>query len=195
MAARALAPRSGPARAEELELLRVAVVDLAAISAAEWDAFAQGLRAQVLARGERLVRQGSPVDGVWFLVRGLVRIVRREREREVTLGFDCERRFVGDTEAWLTGGPARCTIEALEECRLIHLSRALLEDLPRRHPCWEELFRRVAERQLLHKIDKELRIRTLTPRERYEELVRQGSYLVKRVPQYLLAISASRPRR
>ena len=59
--------------------------------------------------------------------------------------------------------------------------------LATRHAVWRELSLRIAERELAHKIDKELRIRTLTPEQRYTELVRSNSYLVHRVPQYHLA--------
>jgi CRP-like cAMP-binding protein len=179
--------RRTPADAEALERLRREVLGLADVPPAEWEHFASRVAAASLAKGRLLVRQDRPAPSVWYLARGLVRIFLREREREVTLGFDCEERWIGSFEAFVTGGPARCSVQALEDCLLLELPDLFLRELPRRHACWQEVVMRLHERQILHRIDKELRIRTRSPQERYEDLVRRHSYLVRRVPQYLLA--------
>ena len=108
-------------------------------------------------------------------------------EREVTLGFDCEGRFVGAYDAYVRREPASVALEALEPCVVLRFERALLEELDARHECWRELSRRVAEEQLVRRMEKELRQRTRTSAERYAELVRSDSFLVRRVPQYHLA--------
>ena len=167
--------------------MRRAFTDLAPIQDDEWHHLERLLTVRTAPAGAVLLREGEPVDWLGYLLAGLVRIVRRGGEREVTLGFDCEQRFVGAFDAYATRTPARYGIEALEPCRLALFERATLAALEQRHACWRELFRRIAERELVRKIDKELRIRTRTAEERYAELVRTGSFLVRRVPQYHLA--------
>jgi len=171
----------------ELSALRRAFDALTSIPDAEWAHASQGAVLQELPRGAALLHQGEPVEWLGYLARGLIRIHRLAAEREVTLGFDCEGRFVGAYDAFVTRTPAQYALQALEPSLVVRFARAQLAELQARHPCWRELFGRIVERQLLHKIDKELRIRTRTPEERYAELLRTGSYLVRRVPQYHLA--------
>jgi CRP-like cAMP-binding protein len=173
--------------ARDLAAVRRAFTALAAIPDDEWRFVEERVASRDVPRGALLLREGEPVDWLGYLTRGLVRIVHLSDAREVTLGFDCEERFVGAYDAYATRTPARYGLEALEPSRLVRFERGLLDALNERHACWRELFRRVAERELVRKIDKELRIRTRTSAERYAELVRTGSYLVQRVPQYHLA--------
>ena len=171
----------------ELLSLRCAFDAIAPLPAAEWEFCRAHATVRDFARGEPLVRQGERVDWLGFLLSGLVRYYRLEDGREVTLGFDREERFVGAFDAYTSRQPARYSIHALEPGRVVRFDRNLFDQLAARHAIWRELSMRIAERQLAHRIDKELRIRTLSAEERYTELVRSDSYLVHRVPQYQLA--------
>ena len=171
----------------ELLALRAAFDALVPLPAEEWEFCRARTTIRDFARGEPLLRQGERVDWLGFLLGGLARIHRTEDAREVTLGFDCEGRFVGAFDAYTSREPARYAIEALEPCRLARFDRAFFDVLAARHAVWRELSARIAERELVHKIDKELRIRTRSAEQRYAELVRSGSFLVHRVPQYHLA--------
>ena len=172
---------------QDLAAVRRAFAPLSTIPDDEWRFLEERAVLRQVPKGSALLREGELVDWLGYLTRGLVRIVRRVGGREVTLGFDCEERFVGAYDAYVTRTPARYGIEALEPSRCVRFERGLLDALEGRHACWRELFRRIAERELVRKLDKELRIRTRTSEERYAELVRRGSYLVRRVPQYHMA--------
>jgi CRP-like cAMP-binding protein len=171
----------------ELLSLRCAFDALVKLPAEEWRYCQAHTTVRDFARGEPLLRQGERVDWLGFLLGGLVRYHRVEDQREVTLGFDCEDRFTGAFDAYTSRQPARYSIQALEPSRLARFDRGFFDVLTTRHAVWRELSWRIAERQLVHKIDKELRIRTLSPQQRYADLVRSDSYLVHRVPQYHLA--------
>ncbi|MSR61620.1 MAG: Crp/Fnr family transcriptional regulator [Planctomycetes bacterium] len=172
---------------DELTALHRAFAALAPIPDGEWIYLSARVEFRDVPRGATLLREGESVEWLGFLTRGLVRIFLTLEEREVTLGFDCEERFVGAYDAYRARTRARYGIEALEASTLVRFERALLEELEARHAAWRELFRRLVERELAHKIDKELRIRARSAEERYAELVATNSYLVRRVPQYHLA--------
>jgi CRP-like cAMP-binding protein len=63
----------------------------------------------------------------------------------------------------------------------------ILERLTAGHECWRELSRRVAEDEFARKMDQQVQLRTRTPEERYTELERTRSVLLRRVPQYHMA--------
>jgi len=173
--------------AHDIARLRDAFTALAPLPEDEWSFLCARLELRELPRGAALVREGETVDWLGFLTRGSVRIFHTLDGREVTLGFDCEQRFVGAYDAYRTRTRSRTGLEALEASTLVRFERALLDELDARHAAWRELFRRVAEHELVRKMDKELRIRTRSAEERYAELVRTNSWLVRRVPQYHLA--------
>lgn len=159
----------------------------------EWAWFAGQVERREWAKGEVLVPQGRPAEAAYFLLRGLVQYFwEGPGARDVTFGFDFEGRFATDVESFFSlevseRVPARRSVRALEDIDCLVLRRSLLELAYERHPVWDEAMRLSLQRVLLHRSDKEHRIRTLTPEERYSQLLEEDSPLAHRVPQYLLA--------
>lgn len=152
-----------------------------------WAAMERRARSVVAPRGEILLHQGEAVDWLAYLERGLLRTFKTVGEREVNLGFEREGAYVGAYDAYVQRRPSEVAIEALEECHLVRFERAALEELMREHAAFRELFARVSELELARHIAEERHARTHSPQERYAELERTGSYLVRRVPLYHLA--------
>ncbi len=153
----------------------------------EWDWLADRVLRRTHARGEVLLREGQRAEELFYIEQGIVRIVARSGEDEVNLGFDCEGRFVTELESLRAGGPARHSVVALEPVRCLAIARDTLERLEGRHHGWRDVVRAHFEHLLARKARKEHAARTLSPAERYRRLVAEGSYLVRRVPQYHLA--------
>src|SRR5262245_21606352 len=95
---------------DELSALRQACAALAPIPDEEWTFLAARIARRALPRGAWLLRQGEPVEWLGFLARGLVRLSHQSGEREVTLGFDCEGRFIGAYDAFAQRAPARVAL-------------------------------------------------------------------------------------
>jgi CRP-like cAMP-binding protein len=182
---RSLPTTEWPRRA--VERIRALHGEFADLPAGEWAAFAARLRPRRCARGQSLLRQGEACDWIAFLLRGAVRLVCRDGDRAVILGFDFEDRFIGDYASFLTGAGSAFAIECLEDCELVLLSRADLQALYDRHPCWQRVGRQLAERQYVRRSLKEQQIRLLSPTERYQQIVADKPYLVRRVPLRELA--------
>lgn len=181
--------RGEPSAASDREPTRMrrAFDALVSIPAEQWAEVDRRARCVDVPRGEILLRQDEAVDWLGFLERGLLRSFRFAGEREVNLGFECEGGYVGAYEAYVQKKPAQIGIQALEDSRLVRFERAALDALMAGHPCWRELFARVSEAELVRKIEVEQHARTHTPEERYAELERTGSFLVRRVALYHLA--------
>ncbi len=159
-----------------------------AIPEPEWQHLIERVGVTILPCGSMLFREGDVVRCLYFIARGLLRLFwTNSNGREINSGFDYEDRFMTDVASFFTGVPARFAIQALEDCELLYFDHATYEHLLTRHVCWERLWRRQLETQFVRKVDKELRIRTLTAQQRYRLLVNQASPLLERVPQYHLA--------
>ena len=111
--------------------LRRAFEALTPIPEAEWAHASREAVLQDLPRGAALLCQGEPVEWLGYLARGLIRIHRLAGEHEVTLGFDCEGRFIGAYDAYATRTRARYGLQALVRslrarcrCRVVSRRRA-----------------------------------------------------------------------
>jgi CRP-like cAMP-binding protein len=167
--------------------MRHAFGALVAIPEGQWEELLRHARSIDVPKGEILLREGEPVHWLAFCERGLLRNYRLVRDREVNLGFDCEGGYVGAYDAYQRREPSQIAIQALEPSRLARFERAGIDALIAGHPCWRELFGRVSELELMRRIESERHARTHSPEERYAELERTGSFLVKRVALYHLA--------
>jgi CRP-like cAMP-binding protein len=116
-----------------------------------------------------------------------LRNFRRVEDREVNLAFDCEGSYVGAYDAYTRRARSQYGIEALEPSRIVRFDRRAHETLAKGRPCWRELFQRITESELARKIEGEVQKRSMTIEQRYAELERKRSFLVRRVPQYHLA--------
>ncbi len=157
------------------------------VTEAEWDSFVSRLETRVIARHGCLLEERAVCRHIFFVHRGLTRYFTTEEGREVTMAFNGEHRFVTAFDSFLTGQPSRISIQALEDCDVTAIPRSLLLEMYDRSPAWDRIGRLHAEQIYLRKMDKEMRIRVLTPQERYERMVENDPTLVDRVPQYLLA--------
>ncbi len=82
--------------------------------------------------GDLIIRQGDRGDTMFILVEGSVAVVR-EGEPRVTLSLLSEGAFFGEY-ALLTDLQRTATIEALEECTVLTISRKVMRDLVVEHP-------------------------------------------------------------
>ena len=167
--------------------LRSAVCLDVPIDDAQWAELMRGVRRRVFAKGAALVRPGTVARHVFFLERGIVRYFVPVGDGFVNLGFDCEGRFAADGESISTGAPSVRGIEALSDVVAWALPNAHLRALEARDDAWRRVRLAQLVRRQRHAAEKERRIRTRTPEERYADLVREGSYLARRVPLYHLA--------
>lgn len=167
--------------------MRHAFAALVAIPDEQWAELERHARRIEVPKDEILLREGEPVHWLAFLERGLVRSYQLARDREVNLAFECEGGYVGAYDAYQRRERSQIAIEAMEPSRLVRFERAGIDALTAGHPCWRELFGRVSELELARRIEDERHARTHSPEERYAELERTGSFLVKRVALYHLA--------
>ncbi len=151
----------------------------------EW--FGAQVASCAVPKGELLIAEGELVEHAFFLLEGMVRHVSKRGDRQVTFGFDYEGRLTSDLLGFFGGERARSSLEAIEDVTAVRIGRATLEAGYARDPVWEHLGRRRLQETVVHLADKEDRIRTLTPEQRYRALVDARSPLALRVPQYLLA--------
>lgn len=171
-----------------LKRMRHVLERLASLPDEEWSYFFSRLEMLEHARGGQIFRQGERVDRIYFVGRGLVRVFyRSESGEEINRSFFRENEFFTAELSFYGNMPSNVGAEALEDTRLLFISRETLGECYRRNPGWERLGRLIAEQNYVRKEIKEMFSRQTTARERYLHLLAKSPALVERVPLYHLA--------
>jgi CRP-like cAMP-binding protein len=167
--------------------MRAACDELAAIPDAEWRYFWSRVRAREFSPRQHLVREGHAAPCIHFILSGLVRLYYNRDGREFVRGFDFEHRWAAAYDSVLTGEPATFSIETLEPTSTLSFTGDGLQEMYRRHPCWDRLGRRILEAQWIRQSDKARRFGVYSPEEHYRLLIARQSPIIDRVPLNQLA--------
>lgn len=131
-----------------------------------------------------LQKQGNTAQRLWVLQQGIARYYYAHGEKEITGWFDVEGDVVGAVYSLAGYGPARETIQLLEDSRLVEIQLSALvtgaADFPvLKADLIQHYFIALEERVKF--------FQNLDGRQRYQQLLAERPALVQRVPLHLLA--------
>ncbi|WP_214071594.1 Crp/Fnr family transcriptional regulator [Mucilaginibacter sp. dw_454] len=172
---------------------------------AEWIVFTQHLTYSTLKKKQYFAVEGKVCDKIAFVVTGSVRYFHIKDGVDITGYFSFENEFVSSYKSYLTGMPALNYIQALEDTRLINISKKDMDAMlnnPLLAYKMERFGRLAAEYYLCCYEDRVAAFITQTPEERYLDLLSTGREILQRMPQHYIAnflgitpVSLSRIRR
>jgi CRP-like cAMP-binding protein len=156
---------------------------------AEWAPLAVALRVRPLARHAHFVEAGETRPELALVLSGALRLYYpRPSGEERTTYFFFENHLLADYAGCLTGRPSQLGIQALTDCELVVFDYAVLRGLYDQLPVYERFGRLLAEYHLLGTDARLVEQLTLSPEERYRQLLRSGkTKILERVPQHLVA--------
>lgn len=141
-----------------------------------------------LRRGQYLLRTGQPVESVAFIHQGLFQLgYEDQRGRLLVKSFCAEGDLVSDLASFLTGQPARLSIEALEDSELLVAPlgpfRAVLDS----SLAGARLAQRFVERLYVAKAEREAAFLLQSAEERYATFLARAPGLAERLRDYQVA--------
>lgn len=173
---------------EALHILRAEIEKFVAIPDEEWEFLLSKLEYMDFPKGAFLAKPGEMADQIHTILRGAVRIYYADDEgKEFNKQFGIEFSTVGSYSSLIFGQPCRYYIQALEDTATASCSKALIDQLYERHPCWERMGRFGAQQYLLFKEKREEELIRDNLEERYRVFLREYPGLYKRIPQYHIA--------
>ena len=154
----------------------------------EWFHFVKLLGLKRVPKDSLYYRQGEKFDEIGFVVKGLLyNYYTMEDGKYLVKKFLFEGNPVTCYSDLIRGTPASFSCKALEDCLLITLKYKDLEELYKRHACWERLGRISAEVLFADKEKREFDFLSKDAKGLYASFVQDTPDLVNRVPQYLIA--------
>jgi len=154
---------------------------------AEIQLFKSKLLTKELQPLEVLHSEGVICEYEAFVEKGLLRSYYHKNEVEHINQFFFEGQWVADYESFLTQSPSKVTIQALEACQLLIMSKSDIDFLSTQLPNWNALGKQFFERLYIKKEKRNASLFLTSATERYLALLEEQPRLVQRVPQYYIA--------
>ncbi|MFY7900929.1 MAG: Crp/Fnr family transcriptional regulator [Chitinophagaceae bacterium] len=157
------------------------------LSNEEWIALEDKLKLKTFKKGDAIVKQGDVSNYVYFIEKGFCRIYNTINQKEISTGFIGENEYVSIYDSFLTRKPATENLECLEDIILFALHYDDMQFLYNQYPVFQIFGRKIAEMLFIHVSQRSNALLLLTPEQRYQRMIDNGSNLLQKVPQYMLA--------
>ena len=135
----------------------------------------------------KLAEEGKIAKELFFILKGLVRLYYTKDGEEITGFIFKENLFASSYDSFLRQVPSIQTLEALEDCDLLVITKRGLEKLYEELPKMHLLARKVAEQRF---INAQMILSSFildSPEERYLKFEEQHGDLLLRVPHHIIA--------
>lgn len=153
----------------------------------EWEYAAESITIKKFKKNEYLLTAGTVATHSFIILKGIVRIYYiTDSGKEFNRGFVMENNLVGSIGSMIKSLPSRFYIQALEDTEAGLLWRSKIEELYKRHICWERLVRLIAENSLIQIEARESK-KLDSPKERYLRFIDKHPDILYRLPQYHIA--------
>jgi len=168
--------------------LRQHIEQFVRLSDDDWALMEPHLSMRSIAKHDFMIRERSIGREVGYILEGEMRHFYTHAGEERTTYFYFENHLVGPYHSCLTGRPSRLSIEALSDTRLIVFPFSVLKKLFAANHAWNTFGRLLAEYLGLGLEDRMVGLLTLSPEERYIELLQSNKKkIIERIPQHLIA--------
>lgn len=134
-----------------------------------------------------LLYEGDVSNHIFFITKGSLRLWHNDNGQDITMQFFFENQIVSSFESFYSGEESVFSIESLEETNLYILSKKNWTKLLKEYPRLNHLFTTIIAQRFMDYSKLFLSRIKDTPEERYIDLVRQHSVILKRVPDYYIA--------
>lgn len=153
----------------------------------DWQVLEERIVVKDFKKGTPIVQQGQVCNCVYFIEKGLCRFYKIIDGKEISSGFVCENEYVSSYDSFLTRLPAFENLDALEDTTLLCLTYDDIQFLYENYPAYQIFGRKMAEMLFIWITERTNALLLLTPEQRYQQIIEKESYLLQRIPQYMLA--------
>lgn len=172
----------------QFDAFRKYLATFVSVPPTEWLHLVSVLRLRHLEKGEYYFKQGQKFDEIGFVVKGLLcGYYVLDNGKQTVKKFFAEGEPVSCYADLIMGTPADFSCQTLEPTTLITLKYSELQNLYKRHACWEKMGRISAEKIFIEKEQRTRSYLTMRGRGRYIHFCNRNPALVERIPQYLIA--------
>jgi CRP-like cAMP-binding protein len=109
------------------------------------------------------------------------------KAHEHILFFSFEDWWLADFESYYTQEPAKQYIQAMENCELLCIAKTDLDKLEEEIPKLKIFFQQKKQKMIFATMNNLREVKSLTPEERYLNLLNKHPHIFQRIPQQYIA--------
>lgn len=157
------------------------------LTTAEFDRFISHFKREYVPRKYFYLKAGQITTHTAYLNKGSLRVFTLDKNgNEHILFFAFEDWWIGDMESYHTQEPGSIYIQAIEDCELLCISKADMDKLETEIPRlghWHRTKQQKAHHATIKRLSE---VKSMTPEERYLELLKKHPQIFQRIPlQYI----------
>lgn len=141
--------------------------------------FLQIVSSQKTPKGKKLVKAGRICTKMCFLTSGFIKYTLIEKNKSTVIHIASKGKIISDFFSFYSGLPALTDIDTITDCDLITVEKKDLEQLYNSSKIWEHFGRKVAEQAVVQQILNRIHIQTLSPEERYLDIINSNPELLQ----------------
>jgi CRP-like cAMP-binding protein len=119
--------------------------------------------------------------GFYFLIKTL------DNGNEQVIQFACENYWISDLYSFFSGSKALFTIQALEDCELLSITKQQFDIICAQYPKMETVFRLNFQSAYVNTLLRLSDVYSEDAESKYNQFIRKYPQFLQRVPQYLIA--------
>lgn len=132
-------------------------------------------------KGDLLLKAGNICEEIYFIKKGIIRGYINDNGRDITTWISCERELVTSIYSLDLNVPALENIQALEDCELLCMSTAALQELYIVHPEFNIVGRKLLQRYYRDAEARAFITRIAKAEDKYEHFLDIYNHLANRV--------------
>lgn len=134
-----------------------------------------------------ILKNGEVCDFIGFLSKGCIRHFHLRDGNEITCDISFENTFITEFYSLNTGTKSKISFQALEDSKLLMITKKGLYELYQINPKFEQLGRKIAERVAIRNTDLAMSLASDKPEKRYANLLKEKPIIFQRVQQKYIA--------
>ena len=107
--------------------------------------------------------------------------------KEISTGFVGENEYISAYESFVVQQPSPENIDALEDCEFSYFSLDDIQAFYKSHPVFKTFGRKIAGMLFMMISSQTTLLLSMLPEERYQAVIQYQPFIIKRVPQYMIA--------
>jgi len=152
-----------------------------------WDKFGNIFIERKIESKTVLLNAGEIANYVHFVKKGCLREWFNKDGKDITFQFFMEGQPVASIDSFMNGEPSLFSIESIEPSIIISVRKDDFEKLFTIYPEFKDRFQSFIFQRFRNYAQLFLSRITDTPKERYDDLVKNKPEIIKRIPQHYIA--------
>lgn len=154
---------------------------------ANWERFQNLFNEKEIRSKTILLQEGDTATHLHFIKKGCLRMWFNKEGKDITFQFFFEGQAVSSIESFITGQSSIFTIESIEPSTIVSISSGDWKQILQAFPELKEGFQQMLFQRFRNYAQLFLSRIKDTPRERYEDLVKNHPEIIQRIPQHYIA--------